>query len=244
MSPVSLLITIVYTILLAWGFYVGARLIWDAYRAPDQLLNPLFSNRWAIRIFVLHIVVVTADLFIVGPLALANKSALWYWGGRIALFSCSLPVATYFNRNPESFGKLIGNWVALRNFFEYALHIVVASIAVNWFNYYVLLWWLVAYRYLDVGPRRFFQTLYNTPEKLAARPWAPILNWTVITALYVLSFLAVYYQQILWAPVPRDDVAVHVGSGLEVGIVVGFNVALAIVTWLMSKRYALSLMPE
>ena len=37
---------------------------------------------------------------------------------------------------------------------------------------------------------------------------------------------------------------VHVGSGLEVGIVVGFNVALAIVTWLMSKRYALSLMPE
>ena len=120
MSPVSLLITIVYTILLAWGFYVGARLIWDAYRAPDQLLNPLFSNRWAIRIFVLHIVVVTADLFIVGPLALANKSALWYWGGRIALFSCSLPVATYFNRNPESIGKLIGNWVVLRNFFEYA----------------------------------------------------------------------------------------------------------------------------
>ena len=34
----------------------------------------------------------------------------------------------------------------------------------------------VAYRYLDVGPRRMLQKLYNTPEKKAARPWAPTLN--------------------------------------------------------------------
>ena len=63
------------------------------------------------------------------------------------------------------------------------MHILVSAIALNWFYYYGLLYWLVAYRYLDVGPRRALQTLYNTPTKLAARPWAPKLNWAVITTI-------------------------------------------------------------
>ncbi len=82
------------------------------------------------------------------------------------------------------------------------MHIVVAAMAVNWFHYYILLWWLVAYRYLDVGPRRALQKLYNTPQKLAARPWAPTLNWAVIFSIYVLAFLAVYNRKILFAKVP------------------------------------------
>ena len=47
---------------------------------------------------------VSADLFLIGPLSLAHKSELWYWGGRIALFSSSLSLAAFFNRNTESFG--------------------------------------------------------------------------------------------------------------------------------------------
>src|SRR6266508_2937127 len=127
----SLLITIVYSALLAWGFSVGLRQIYQGYRAPQELLNPLFANRWAIRLFTLHIFVVSAELFVIG------------------------------------------------------------AMTVNWFHYYILVWWLIAYRYLDVGPRRLLQTLYNTPEKKASRPWAPILNWAVIATLYVLAFLAV-----------------------------------------------------
>ena len=242
MNPGSLLITVAYAGLLAWGFYVGVRQIWQALRRPQDLLNPLFSNRAAIHLYILHITVVSADLFVIGPLAIAHKSPLWYWGGRIALLSSSLPLATYLNRNPQSFGKLIGRWVVLRNFFEYGLHVIFAAMVVSWFRYYLLLWWIVAYRYLDVGPRRLLQTLYNTPEKLAARPWAPTLNWAVIASLYVLTFVAVYNRQIIFADVPDASVATYVPQRWEIGIVVGVNLALVLATWIMTKRYTQSLL--
>ena len=244
MNPGSLLVTVLYAGLLAWGVGVGVRQIWQGYNRPQELLNPLFANRPALRLFTLHLVVVSADLFVIGPLAVAHKSTLWYWGGRIALLSSSLPLATYLNRNPQSFGKLIGRWVVLRNFFEYGLHVVVAAMAVSWFRYYLLLWWIVAYRYLDVGPRRFLQRLYGTPEKLAARPWAPTLNWAVIAAIYVLTFLAVYHRQVLFADVPGDDVPTYVAQRWEIGVVVGANVALVLATWLMTKAYTQSLLQE
>ena len=244
MNPGPLLITTAYAGLVAWGFGVGLRQIWQGFRRPEQLLNPLFANRWAIRLFTLHIIVVSADLFVIGPLAVAHKSTLWYWGGRIALLSSSLPLATYLNRNPQSFGKLIGRWVVFRNFFEYTVHVVVAALAVSWFRFYLLLWWIVAYRYLDVGPRRLLQRLYNTPEKRAARPWAPTLNWAVIASLYVLTFLAVYNRQILFANVPGDSVPVHVPGRFEIGVVVGLNVALVLITWVMTKKYTLSLLHQ
>ena len=240
----SLLITVVYAALLAWGFGVGVRQIWQGFNRPHELLNPLFANRAALRLFTLHIVVVSADLFVIGPLAVAHKSTLWYWGGRVALLSSSLPLATYLNRNPQSFGKLVGRWVVLRNFFEYALHVVFEAMAVSWFRYYLLLWWIVAYRYLDVGPRRLLQRLYDTPEKLAARPWAPALNWAVITALYVLSFLAVNHRENLFAVVPGDDVPTYVPQRWEIGVFVGVNVALVLATWLMTKKYTESLLEE
>ena len=78
---------------------------------PERLLNPLFANRHALRLFTWHIMVVSLDLFVIGPLALANRSELWYWGGRIATLSSSLALVVYLNRNPQSFGKLIGRWV-------------------------------------------------------------------------------------------------------------------------------------
>ncbi len=242
MNPGSLLVTVIYTGLLAWGFGVGLNQIRLGLRRPEQLLNPLFGNRAAMRLFILHIVVVSADLFVIGPLAVAHKSTLWYWGGRIALLSSSLPLATYLNRNPQSFGKLIGRWVVFRNFFEYALHIVFAAMVVSWFRYYLLLWWIVAYRYLDVGPRRLLQRLYNTPKKKAARPWAPLLNWAVITALYGLAFLAVYHRQVLFADVPGDEVPAYVPQRWEIGVVVGVNLALVLATWIMTKRYTESLL--
>lgn len=240
----KLVITVVYTALLAWGFSVGARQIYQAHRRPQELLNPLFSNRVAMRLFTVHIFVVTADLFVIGPWALAHKSAYWYWGGRIALLTSSLPIAAYLNRNPQSFGAFIGKWVKFRNFFEYGLHIAVATMAVDWFHYYILLWWLVAYRYLDVGPRRALQKLYNTPEKLAARPWAPMLNWAVIFSIYVLAFVAVYNRQILFAKVPAADVVPHVMHAWERFVIVSFNFGLALFTWLSIRKYTDSLAAE
>ncbi len=240
----SLVITIIYALLLAWGFWVGLHQVWQGLRRPAELLNPLFGNRVAIRLFTLHIIVVSTDLFIIGPMAVAYKSPLWYWGGRIALFSSSLPLASYLNRNPQSFGELIGRWVRFRNFFEYGMHVLFAALTLSWFRYYLLLWWIVAYRYLDVGPRRLLQKLYNTPEKRGARPWAPVLNWVVITSIYVLAFLAVYYQKILFAHVPADDVAVHVPRGYEVAIVAGSNVALALTMWVMTRKYTDSLLED
>ncbi len=162
LSPVtadSVVITLIYSILLLWGMWVGVRQVYQGFCKPKELLNPLFGNRQAIKIFTFHLIVVSLDLFVCGPVSLQYKSRLWYWGGRIALLSSSFPLASYFNRNPQSFGKLIGVWVRFRNFFEIGLHVLVASIALNWFNYYGLLYWIVAYRYLDVGPRRLFQTL-------------------------------------------------------------------------------------
>lgn len=237
----KLLITAIYTGLVAWGFSVGVRQIYQGFRRPGELLNPLFANRVAIRMFTLHIVVVSADLFAIGPWAVAHKSPLWYWGGRIALLSSSLPLATFLNRNPQSFGKLIGRWVVFRNFFEYSIHVLFAALPISWFRYYLLLWWLVAYRYLDVGPRRLLQKLYNTPGERAARPWAPVLNWAVIASLYFLSLAAVYNRQILYAKVPADSLPLHVPHRWEVGVVVGFNVALVLVSWVMTKKLAQSL---
>ncbi len=212
-------------------------MIYQGFNRPQELLNPLFGNRAAIIIFTYHIIVVSLDLFVCGPLALYYKSDLWYWGGRIALLTASVPLAFYFNRNPQSFGKLIGSWVKLRNYFEIALHILVAAIAINWFYYYGLLYWLVAYRYLDVGPRRYFQTFYNTPEKLAKRPWAPVLNWLVIVAIYILAAAAIYYQKVIYAAPPDEARPEHIASSFEWGLVISLNVLNALIMAVLVRKY-------
>lgn len=240
LSPVAadtIAITAAYTILLFWGMWVGVRQIYQGFRRPQELLNPLFGNRQAITIFTFHIAVVSLDLFVCGPISLHYKSKLWYWGGRIALLSSSFPLAFYFNRNPQSFGKLIGYWVRFRNIFEISLHILVASLALNWFYYYGLLYWLVAYRYLDVGPRRLIQTLYNTPEKRAARPWAPTLNWVVITSIYILAAIAVYNRKIVFAAPPADARPEHIAGMFEVILIGAINVGIAMTVWGMTRRY-------
>ena len=236
-TPDAIAITIVYTVLILWGVWVGVRQVNQGFHHPEALLNPLFGNRQAIKIFTFHLIVVSLDLFVIGPMALHYKSRLWYWGGRVALLSSSFPLAFYFNRNPQSFGKLIGTWVRFRNLFEISLHILVSAIALNWFYYYGLLYWLVAYRYLDVGPRRALQTLYNTPTKLAARPWAPKLNWAVITTIYVLAALAVYHRKVIFAAPPDDARPEHIATLLEGILVVGFNVGVAMLSWGMTRKY-------
>jgi len=236
-TPDAIAITIVYSILILWGVWVGVRQVNQGFHHPEALLNPLFGNRQAIKIFTFHLIIVSLDLFVIGPMALHYKSRLWYWGGRVALLSSSFPLAFYFNRNPQSFGKLIGTWVRFRNLFEISLHILVSAIALNWFYYYGLLYWLVAYRYLDVGPRRALQTLYNTPAKLAARPWAPKLNWAVITTIYVLAALAVYHRKVIFAAPPDDARPEHIASLLEGILVVGFNVGVAMLSWGMTRKY-------
>lgn len=234
-------ITAIYTALLAGGLFVAVRQIYQGLRKPEELLNPLFANPVATRLFAVHIVVVSADLFVIGPWAIAHKSTLWYWGGRILLLTSSLPLAAYLNRNPQSFGAFIGRWVRLRNFFEYGIHIVFAAMPVDWFRYYLLLWWLVAYRYLDVGPRRLLQRLYNTPEKKSARPWAEYLNWVTIVAIYIAAFWAVYHQHILFATVPDASVQPHVPASWEVGVVWGVNFALMLFAWMTIRKYTDSL---
>jgi len=238
---VTWVVSAIYVALLAWGFWVGVRQIIQGRRHPERLLNPLFANRLAINLFTLHIVVVSLDLFVIGPWAVANKSTLWYWGGSILLLSSSLPIAAFFNRNPQSFGRLIGTWVVARNFFEYGLHIAVASIAVRWDLYYLLLWWIVAYRYLDVGPRRALQKLYGTAEKKAARPWAPILNWGVIASLYVLTYFVVSHELLVFAKVPGDDVVTHDAAPWEYAVVITANLALLLFVWTRVAAYTQSL---
>src|SRR3974390_758725 len=240
LSPItadSIAITCAYSILLLWGMWVGVRQVYQGFFRPQDLLNPLFGNRKAIEIFAFHLIVVSLDLFVCGPISLHHKSRLWYWGGRIALLSSSLPVASYFNRNPQSFGSLIGHWVRLRNYFEISLHVLVASLALNWFYYYGLLYWLVAYRYLDVGPRRALQQLYNTPEKKAARPWAPIVNRVVITTIYVLAAVDIYNQKVIFAAPRPADMPVHVAKMWEVIVVGAINVGVAITAWNIMTAY-------
>jgi hypothetical protein len=236
-TPDAIAITILYSILLLWGMWVGVRQVYQGFRRPQDLLNPLFGNRQAITIFTFHLIVVSLDLFVCGPISLHYKSKLWYWGGRIALLSSSFPLAFYFNRNPQSFGKLIGYWVRFRNIFEISLHILVASIALNWFYYYGLLYWLVAYRYLDVGPRRLIQTFYNTPEKRAARPWAPTLNWVVITSIYILAALAIYHQKVIYAAPPDPSRLEHIAGIFEVILIAAINVGIAMTCWGMTRKY-------
>jgi hypothetical protein len=95
----------------------------------------------------------------------------------------------------------------------------------------------VAYRYLDVGPRRLIQTFYNTPEKRAARPWAPTLNWVVITSIYVLAAMAIYYQKVIFAAPPDAARPEHVASMFEVILVGAINVGVAMIGWGMMRKY-------
>ena len=81
------------------------------------------------------------------------------------------------------------------------------------------------------------QTLYNTPEKRAARPWAPTLNWVVITSIYILAAVAVYNRKIIFAAPPADAQPEHIASMLEVILVAGLNVAIAMTVWGMTRRY-------
>jgi hypothetical protein len=235
-------ITVLYSMLLAGGVFVGVRQVYQGFRKPSELLNPLFGNKIAIRLFTVHLVVVSCDLFVIGPLAVAHKSTLYYWGGRSALVISSLPIAAYLNRNPQSFGNFIGRWVMVRNFFEYGIHIVFAAAPLSWFRYYLLLWWIVAYRYMDVGPRRLLQRLYDTPAKQAARPWAQYLNWVTIVAIYIGAFFAVFYKQILFAQVPAASVPAYVPARWEVGVVIGVNFALALWEWIAIRQYTDSLL--
>ena len=236
-TTLSIIITILYSMLLLWGVWVGVRQVYQGFRRPQKLLNPLFANRMALIIFTVHLIIVSLDLFVCGPLALHYKSKLWYWGGRIALLIASLPLAFYFNRNPQSFGKLIGIWVRGRNIFEISLHVLVGAIALNWFYYYGLLYWLVAYRYLDVGPRRLFQTYYNTPGKLAKRPWGPVLNWAVIVSIYVLTAIAIYHRKVIYLAPPADAMPEHVAHGFEWALVVALNVGIAMLFGALLRRY-------
>jgi hypothetical protein len=236
-TPAFIAVTAVYVALLLGGMFVGIRQVYQGFCKPAQLLNPLFGNRQAIKIFTFHLIVVSLDLFVCGPVSLHYKSRLWYWGGRIALLLSSFSVASYFNRNPQSFGKLIGYWVKFRNFFEISLHVLVSALAINWFYYYGLLYWIVAYRYLDVGPRRLLQKLYNTPEKLKARPWAPILNWAVITSIYVGVAFAVYYRMVIFAVPPEETLPEHSAQTYEYVLVCGINVAVALISWSMMRKY-------
>ncbi len=234
----SYVVTALYVALLAWGLYVGVRQVYQGYRLPAHLLNPLMANRHALRLYTVHLVVCVVFLFAVGPWAIAHKSMLWYWGGTIAMLSISLPLAAFFNRNPQSFGSFIGQWVKLRNYFEYAAHIVVAAVAVNWSLYTLLLWWIVAYRFLDVGPRRSLQKLYATPDKLAARPWAPTLNWAVIAGIYVLAFVVVKLDLVMFANVPGDATPTHNAAAWEIAVVLAVNLGLTIFAWLGIKAYS------
>ncbi len=44
-------ITIAYSMLLAGGVFVGVRQVYQGFRRPAELLNPLFGNKIAIRLF-------------------------------------------------------------------------------------------------------------------------------------------------------------------------------------------------
>ncbi len=73
LSPVtadSIVITIVYSCLLLWGMWVGVRQVYQGIFRPQELLNPLFRNRQAIKIFTFHLIVVSLDLFVCGPVSL------------------------------------------------------------------------------------------------------------------------------------------------------------------------------
>ena len=175
----------------------------------------------------------SAYLFAWGPLALAHKSRIWYWGGVVAMLFASVHIAAYLNRTKQTFGGLVGVWIVFRNIAEVAAHIVVAVMAVDWFWYYMLLYWIVAYRYLDVGPRRLLYALYDTEAKRRARPWAPLLNWAMIVALYVLSAVAVYQQRITYLAPPPEDVVAHAATAADWVAVVAIDAAvLALFTWL------------
>jgi len=79
-SPVtadSIVITILYSTLLLWGMWVGVRQVYQGFFRPQELLNPLFGNRQAIKIFTFHLIVVSLDLFVCGPVSLHFKSRLW-----------------------------------------------------------------------------------------------------------------------------------------------------------------------
>jgi hypothetical protein len=100
----------------------------------------------------------------------------------------------------------------------------------------------VACRYLDVGPCRLLQRLYDTPAKQAARPWAQYLNWVTIVAIYIGAFFAVFYKQILFAQVPAASVPEYVPANWEVGVVIGVNFALARWEWIAIRQYTDSLL--
>jgi len=78
-SPVttsSIVVTILYSSLIAWGVWVGVRQVYQGFFKPQELLNPLFGNRQAITIFTYHLAVVSLDLFVCGPIFPARRNLL------------------------------------------------------------------------------------------------------------------------------------------------------------------------
>ena len=242
MNAGSLLITIVYGGL--WrGASAWARQIYQGFRRPKELFGTRSSPTappFAFSRCTSSSCRQTS--FVVGPLAIAHKATLWYWGGRIALLSSSLPIATYPQPQPPVVRQADRPLGRLPNFFEYTMHVLVAALTLSWFRHYVLLWWLVAYRYLDVG--------LPSPAEAAQHPgegYGPSVGahpqLGVIVTLYVLAFLAVYKPADPLAKVPGVGVPLHVpalGDRPRLGLQPRPRPHF---TWIMTKKYTDSLLP-
>lgn len=66
----------------------------------------------------------------------------------------------------------------------------------------------------------------------------------MITALYGLSFLAIWHGLVLYAAPPADDVPAHVPGSGEVAAVVGINIVVALASWVLTKKYTDSRLRE
>jgi hypothetical protein len=240
-SPVtadSIAITVVYSVLILWGVWVGVRQVHQGFNHPEALLNPLFGNRQAIKIFTFHLIVVSSDLFVIGPMALHYKSRLVVLGrsSRAVVGLVSRSRSTSIGIRSRS-GKLIGHVgeiskplrdLAPRPRFSYRSELVL------------LLRFALLARGVSLSRRWSATRAPDLVQHAGQARRAPLGAEAQLGrdhTIYVLAALAVYYRKVIFAAPPDDARPEHVATLLEGILVVGMNVGVAMLSWGMTRKY-------
>ena len=230
-TPIRIVATSIYIILILWGLSVGNTVTYNNRKAKDQLANPSLARNTPGLIFNAHFLICILHTLVLGPYFIINGLRKWYWTSFVAMLFGSIPIAQ-FNYNKESFGNAVGTFVVYRNIFElfFSLYLAVTldDDDESFRRLSVYHFWIWGYRLLDVGPRRLMKSLLVPSSSMLV----------VLIILYLGAIAALSNDLVLFVGAPScGDFSNLDESPLMMAVRILFSFALYFSFYLFQKGY-------
>jgi len=184
-TSLSIAITAAIGALSLVGLFIGLRVIYNALRSPERLLNPTFADPRCRRLLVWHLGVCLFHLLVGGPLAVYLKDRFLFASlNSLVFLSSALGVVRTSNRLATSFGVSYGIWTIAHNVLEAVC--VAVGVALYDFDVLARLHAIWAYRLFGVGAKRALRSY-------------PALNLLSAVALWAGLWYAAFNDLLLFA---------------------------------------------